>query len=212
VPSFSSIYEDLGNNIPAASRLLMDWGRLLQSHGAAVGTVSAVVLFGISWALTRRGVRAVILKALARLPKVGEHLYTYQLARLYRTAGMLLRGGMPAVQALNMSTGLLSEALRPNLLRAIRSISEGRSLAASLEQFALTTPVAARMLRVGQRSGNMGEMMERVAAFYDGELERSVDLLTRLIEPALMMVIGLVIGLIVVLMYFPVFELAGSIQ
>jgi general secretion pathway protein F len=212
VPSFSSIYEDLGNNIPAASRVLMDWGRLLHTHGAAVGALSAAVLLAIGYALTRRGVRAVALKTLARVPTVGQHLHTYQLARLYRTAGMLLRGGMPAIQALKMSTGLLSEALRPNLSLAIQSISEGRPLAASLEQFALTTPVAARMLRVGQRSGNMGEMMERVASFYDGELERAVDLLTRLIEPALMIVIGLVIGLIVVLMYFPVFELAGSIQ
>ena len=212
VPCFSSIYEDLGNNIPAASRVLMDWGRLLHTHGAAVGALSAAVLLAIGYALTRRGVRAVALKTLARVPTVGQHLHTYQLARLYRTAGMLLRGGMPAIQALKMSTGLLSEALRPNLSLAIQSISEGRPLAASLEQFALTTPVAARMLRVGQRSGNMGEMMERVASFYDGELERAVDLLTRLIEPALMIVIGLVIGLIVVLMYFPVFELAGSIQ
>ncbi len=212
VPSFSSIYEDLGSNIPAASRLLMQWGRLLQAHGVAVGVAAAAVSLVVGYALTRAAVRAVAARTLARVPAVGEHLQIYQLARLYRTAGMLLRGGMPAVQALKMSTGLLSEALRPNLFRAIQSISEGQPLAASLEQVALTTPVAARMLRVGQRSGNMGEMMERVASFYDGELERAVDLLIRLIEPALMMVIGLVIGLIVVLMYFPVFELAGSIQ
>ena len=68
------------------------------------------------------------------------------------------------------------------------------------------------MLRVGERSGNMGEMMERIAAFYDDELARAVDLLTRLIEPILMAVIGLIIGLIVVLMYFPIFELAGTLQ
>jgi general secretion pathway protein F len=68
------------------------------------------------------------------------------------------------------------------------------------------------MLRVGERSGNMGEMMERIAAFYDEELARAVDLLTRLIEPLLMTVIGLIIGVIVVLMYFPIFELAGSLQ
>ena len=68
------------------------------------------------------------------------------------------------------------------------------------------------MLRVGERSGNMGEMMERIAGFYDEELARAVDLLTRLIEPLLMSVIGLIIGVIVVLMYFPIFELAGSLQ
>jgi general secretion pathway protein F len=81
-----------------------------------------------------------------------------------------------------------------------------------MERFQLTTPVATRMLRVGERSGNMGEMMERIAAFYDDELARTVDTLARLIEPALMALVGVVIGVIVVLMYFPIFELAGSIR
>ena len=89
---------------------------------------------------------------------------------------------------------------------------EGKSLTDALAGQGLTTPVAERMLRVGERSGNMGEMMERVAAFYDEELSRWVDVATRLIEPAMMTVIGLVIGLVVVLMYFPIFELAGAVR
>ena len=79
----------------------------------------------------------------------------------------------------------------------------------------LRTPLdeeTVRALRVGERSGNMGEMMERVASFYDEELSRWVDVATRLIEPAMMTVIGLVIGLVVVLMYFPIFELAGAVR
>jgi general secretion pathway protein F len=212
VPSFSSIYEDLGSNIPTASRMLMQWGQLLKDHGTAALTGTLIGLAALIYGFSRRSVRGAMLGAITRIPAIGKQIYTYQLARLYRTVGMLLRGGMPVIQALKMSTGLLSEGLRPNLARAIQSISEGQPLANSLEQMSLTTPVSARMLRVGQRSGNMGEMMERIASFYDGELERAVDLLTRLIEPTLMLVIGLVIGLIVVLMYFPVFELAGSIQ
>jgi general secretion pathway protein F len=125
---------------------------------------------------------------------------------------MLLRGGTPAVTALHMSAGLLDPSLRHHLAQATGAVREGRSLADSLEGYGLTTPVSARMLRVGERTGNMGEMMERIASFYDDEIERSVDLLSRLLEPALMTVIGLVIGAIVVLMYFPIFELAGSIQ
>ena len=72
--------------------------------------------------------------------------------------------------------------------------------------------VAARMLRVGERSGNMGEMTERIAAFYDEEIARWVAIVTRLIEPLFMTLIGLLIGVIVVLMYFPIFQLAGSVQ
>ncbi len=156
--------------------------------------------------------RAAVGRLLARFPMVGYQLELYQLARLYRTVGMLLRGGLPVVTAFEMTRGLLAAAARPRLAAATRAVREGRSLTDALASEGLTTPVAERMLRVGERSGNMGEMMERIAAFYDEELSRFVDLATRLIEPAMMTVIGLVIGLIVVLMYFPIFELAGSIR
>jgi general secretion pathway protein F len=82
----------------------------------------------------------------------------------------------------------------------------------ALEQYGLTTPVALRMLRVGERTGRMGEMMERIASFYEDETARWVERFTKLFEPLLMAFIGLVIGVIVVLMYLPIFELAGSIQ
>jgi general secretion pathway protein F len=81
-----------------------------------------------------------------------------------------------------------------------------------MEAHQLTTPVALRMLRVGERTGQMSEMMERVASFHDEEMARWVEWFTRLFEPLLMVVIGLVIGMIVVLMYLPIFELAGSLQ
>lgn len=212
VPRFSSIYEDLGSDIPAASRLLMRWGQLLQEHGMLVLTVFLAAVAGIIYGVTRPSFRTAFFNALTRIPTIGRQLLTYQLARLYRTVGMLLRGGTPAVSALTMSAGLLSESLRPRLGSAIQSVAEGKSLTFALENDQLTTPVATRMLRVGERSGNMGEMMERIAEFYDDELDRAVDILTRLIEPVLMLVIGLIIGFVVVLMYFPIFELAGSIQ
>jgi general secretion pathway protein F len=212
VPRFSGIYEDLGSNLPFASRMLMQWGKVLESHGSSILAATVVLLGLVVYWVTRPGFRTAAGQLIARVPAIGRQLHTYQLARMFRTVGMLLRGGIPAVTALNMSEGLLSPALRPALAAATRAVSEGRSLASSLELHGLTTPVAVRMLRVGERSGNMGEMMERVAGFYDEELGRAVEMLTRLIEPALMSLIGLVIGVIVVLMYFPIFELAGSLQ
>lgn len=212
VPRFSGIYEDLGGRLPFASRLLMSWGRFAEAHGLWVGLGAAALLAAGTYAVNRRSFRAAVGAALARIPAVGSQLRTYQLARMYRTVGMLLRGGMPAVTALVMSEGLLGATLRASLVLATGAVREGQSIGTAMERHGLTTPVAARMLRVGERGGNMGEMMERIAAFYDEELSRSVDILTRLIEPVLMVVIGCVIGLIVVLMYFPIFELAGSLQ
>lgn len=212
VPRFSSIYEDLGNDLPLASRWLMNWGLLLQEHGARTLLIGAALAGLLAYAVTRPATRRAVVERITRIPALGRQLHVYQLARLYRTVGMLLRGGTPAPAAMQMCEGLLGAALRPALARALREVREGQSLASTLERNGLTTSVAARMLRVGERSGNMGEMMERIAAFYDDELARTIDILTRLIEPLLMAGIGIMIGLIVVLMYFPIFELAGVLQ
>ena len=181
VPRFSGIYEDIGGELPLASRVLMQWGRLLDAHGGAV-LAGALAAFGLAaFGVTRPAFRAALGRLAARLPMVGYQLDLYQLARLYRTVGMLLRGGLPVVTALEMTGGLLAVASQPQLVAATRAVREGRGLADALTTHGLTTPVAERMLRVGERSGNMGEMMERVAAFYDEELSRFVDVATRLI-------------------------------
>ena len=212
VPRFAGIYEDIGGELPLASRLLMQWGQLLDAHGLAVLVGCLATTAAAVYGALRPAVRAAVGRTLARIPAIGRQLELYQLARLYRTVGMLLRGGLPVVTAFEMTRGLLAAAAQPRLAAATRSVREGQSLTDALAATALTTPVAERMLRVGERSGNMGEMMERIAGFYDAELSRFVEVATRLIEPAMMTVIGLVIGGIVVLMYFPIFELAGSIR
>jgi general secretion pathway protein F len=212
VPRFSGIYEEIGGDLPFASRMLMQWGRLLDAHGLLVLGLSLALAGLIASAALQPAFRARIGSTIARIPAIRHQLQLYQLARLYRTAGMLLRGGLPVVTAFDMTQGLLAAAAQPRLAAATRAVREGQSLTESLARHHLTTPVGERMLRVGERSGNMGEMMERVATFYDAELERWVDVATRLIEPVMMTAIGLLIGGIVVLMYFPIFELAGSIQ
>jgi general secretion pathway protein F len=212
VPRFSRIYEDLGSNLPFLSRMLLHWGKLLQSDGWLVLIALALLSVGAIYVGTRPGTRSRIMRILWRMPAVGERMRIYQLARFYRTLGMLLRGGTAVGPALKMVSDLLQSELRLQLQGAARLISEGRSISYSMEAHHLSTPVAQRMLRVGERTGQMGEMMERIAAFYDEEMARFVEWFTRLFEPLLMALIGIVIGLIVVLMYLPIFELAGSLQ
>jgi general secretion pathway protein F len=212
VPRFGRIYEERGSALPLFSRLLLTWGSAVDRHAAVVLSVFAgLILLGI-YSLRLASVRTAIGDALWRLPALGERLRMYQLARFYRTIGMLLRGGTPLVSALDMGGELLHPLLRERLARASRAIREGRGVAQSMEANGLTTPVALRMLNVGEKSGNMGEMLEQIAAFHDEEMARWVDWFTRLFEPILMTIIGLVIGVIVILMYMPIFELAGNLQ
>ncbi|HEY9532023.1 MAG TPA: type II secretion system F family protein [Burkholderiales bacterium] len=210
VPRFAHIYEERAADLPLVSQVLLAWGQAMHTHGVLVlAGLAAFVLLG--WYFFKTS-RTQIGNALWRVPAIGERLKVYQLARFYRTIGMLLRGGMPLVQALDMGAELLHPVLRTRLAAARRAISEGRNVSQSLEAAGLTTPVALRMLGVGERGGNMGEMLEQIAAFHDEELARWVDWFTRLFEPILMALIGLVIGAIVILMYMPIFELAGGIQ
>ncbi len=212
VPRFGRIYEERGSALPLFSRLLLTWGSAVDRHAPVVLSVfGGMILLGI-YALRLANVRTAIGDALWRLPALGERLRMYQLARFYRTIGMLLRGGTPLVSALDMGGELLHPLLRERLARASRAIREGRGVAQSMEANGLTTPVALRMLNVGEKSGNMGEMLEQIAAFHDEEMARWVDWFTRLFEPILMTIIGLVIGVIVILMYMPIFELAGNLQ
>jgi general secretion pathway protein F len=213
IPRFSRVYEELGDDIPAMSRLLMLWGKYFEAHGGAITAGVLVILGALAYGLSRRAAREWLWQRLWRIPAVGEQLKLYQLTRLYRTLGMLLRGGVPLVGALDMAAGLLIQpSMEANLRAARQRISEGQPIAESLARCQLTTEVAEGMLRVGERSGNLGEMMERIAKFYDEEIARWVEWFTRMFEPLLMIFIGLVIGGIVLLMYMPIFELAGSIQ
>ena len=210
VPRFAHIYEERGTELPLFSRLLLAWGQAADAHGMVVLAVLAALAVAAVYA--GRSFRNRIGDALWRLPAIGPRLELYQLARFYRTIGMLVRGGMPLVAALEMGAELLHPLLRERLTAARLAISEGRKLSQSMEANGLATPVALRMLAVGEQSGNVGEMLEQIAGFHDEEIARWVDWFTRLFEPILMAIIGLVIGAVVVLMYMPIFELAGNLQ
>ena len=212
VPRFGKIYEDRSGDLPFFSKVLIGWGQLVEGHALIAFGLLGGLVAAIVYAARDSRAKAFFGDLLWRVPAIGERLKVYQLARLYRTTGMLLRGGMPLVAALGMSAELLHPVLRGRLAATSRAISEGRGVSESFDANGLATPVAMRMLVVGEQSGNMGEMLDRAAGFHDEELARWGDWFTRMFEPLLMAVIGLVIGAIVVLMYMPIFELAGNLR
>jgi len=212
VPRFSKVYEDISTELPVFSKALLALGRAVTEHGWLVAISIGGLLAAAVYLATNRRTRAALARQLWKIPDLGERIKAYQLARLYRTLGMLLRAGIPFVRATDMVEGLLAEHLRRQLASARKSIEEGIAVSTALDAAQLTTPVATRMLLVGERGGRLGEMLERVARFYDDETARFVDWSTRLLEPVLMAILGLAVGTVVVLMYMPIFELAGAIQ
>src|SRR5512138_2237968 len=212
VPRFAQVYEDMSHTLPFFSQLLLGFGSFVGRHGLVLFCALVGVAGFAAWALSRREFRARFNQRLWRMPAVGERMKTYQLARLYRTAGMLMRAGIPALRALEMVEDLLAAHLRPQLRQARALIEQGHAMSAALGAAGLATPVATRMMLVGERSGDMGRMLGEIARFHDDEVARFVDWFTRAFEPVLMAVLGLAVGLVVVLMYMPIFELAGNIK
>ncbi len=212
VPRFASIYEDTGRELPAASRIMISWGSFASAHWLPLTVGGAASVAAVAW-LLMRSLRSGALSSLAqRLPWVGERMRLYELSRLYLTLGLLLDSGIPIVTAISMSRGVVSAGMRTLLDVARAQIESGESLSAAFEQRTLTTPISVRMLRVGERSGQLGEMLIEAAAFYESAVARFIDRFVRVFEPALMAVIGIIVGGIVLLLYMPIFDLAGSIQ
>lgn len=214
VPRFSKVYEDVGrDNLPALSRALMAWGQFVGEHAGAFSLVCLVLMAALAYALTRPALRAATMRRLWQLPGLGEHLRIYQLARFTRTVAMLLKGGVPLLPALDMTESLLRQpALQTGLVAARAAIREGRAVSDAFGANGLSTEIGTRLLIVGERSGELGDMMARIATFYDEQIARAVDWASRLFEPLLMTIIGFLIGGIVILMYLPIFELASSLQ
>jgi general secretion pathway protein F len=212
VPRFAEVYQGAGRSLPWLSRVMLDWGQFAGRHagGLLIGFAATVSL--AAWAIRRALQRGGAARLLARLPGIGERARIYELSRLYLTLGMLNEGGITLVNAIDTVQGMVSPGVAAGLRAARAAIEAGRPLSDAFEANGLTTPISLRMLRVGERTGAMGTMLTRSAAFYDGEIGRWIDRFTRTFEPLLMAAIGLVVGAIVVLLYMPIFDLAGDMS
>jgi general secretion pathway protein F len=210
VPRFAGLLEGVGGDLPFASRALIAVGAFSGEHPVALLLIAAA-LVAVPVTAWRRGLREALLARLWRLPLIGPKLHLLALAQLYRCLAMLLLAGVPIVPALVNARGVAAAHLRAALDRATEAVRLGERLSVCLQREGLATPVSLRMLRVGEHSGELGAMLAQAAGFYDEELSRLSDLVTRLVNPALMLIMGLVIGTVVVLMYLPIFQLVEQV-
>lgn len=146
-----------------------------------------------------------------RAPKVRDVCALFALTRFYRTVGLLIAGGTPVIDALELSGKVLPAHFGARLAAALTELRAGRSVSTVFAAHALTTSVAERLLRVGEQSGDLGGMCEHIAQFHDGALDRSIEMISKVFEPVLMLAVGATVGAVVLLLYMPIFELAGSV-
>ena len=211
IPRFAAVFDAVAD-LPATARLMVWWGDLVQTQGNLLLTGLVLAVGGLVLLLRSAAFKQRAARLLWKIPSLGAQRTLFVLARFYRTAGMLLMGGMPVVTAVALSGALLPAERQADLRHAMTDIQAGQPLSTSLARHQLTTAVAERLLRVGEQSGELAAMCERIAQFHDEALERAIELFSKVFEPLLMLVVGGLIGLIVFMLYMPIFELAGSIQ
>ncbi|MEL4177447.1 type II secretion system F family protein [Roseateles sp. PN1] len=212
LPRFAGILDGLNSDLPWASKVLIQFGSTAGKHpGLVLGGMALLLLAGYAlW--MNAALRLRVQAALWTMPGLGPKLRVLALARLYRSLAMLLASGVPVLAALRIVQDVVAAPWRPAVAAAAAQIENGQRLSEALESQDLATPVARRMVRVGERSGEVPAMLERAAAFHDEEAARLTELLTRAINPALMLIMGVLIGGIIVLMYLPIFQLVEQVQ
>jgi general secretion pathway protein F len=212
VPRFASVYEEGGRSMSSVTRSLLMTGRFISDNGWLLGIGALILAAVVAFSWRQGKLKAALLDWGSRLPGVGGRLLEYEASRIYMTLGLLTGGGVPLKQALRTVASASGSRVQAALERVISQIEAGTAFSAAMESQALAGPVATRLLRIGERAGNLSEMLVKASTYIDSEISRFVDRFSRAVEPLLMAAIGVVIGTIVVLLYIPIFELAGSLQ
>lgn len=212
MPTFADIYGQNKTSLPGPTRLLLT----AVEHGRDWLPWLAAGLFGLGAGLYK-WVRTTIGKAhLDRLslhvPIIGDVLLKNQIVRMARTLSTVLAGGIPLLSALQITSGAVTNRVLSQAIdRATDRVREGAGLAASLKQEGLFPQMTLEMIEVGETTGSLETMLNDVAEFHEGELDLRLSQITTWIEPALLLVMGFIVGGIVIVMYLPVFQIAGTV-
>lgn len=212
VPTFAKIYLDTGSELPFATMVLIRATGFVKTHFILFGVSILSAIIGIRVFL-RSGSNAVYLDAVKlRAPVFGDIYRGYAVSKFSRTLGMILASGMPIVTAIEMSKAVLNNSvLEARMDVVIKKVSEGSTAAKALAEAAILPEITLRMFSVGEKSASLPAILADISDFHDEEITHRIGILTDLIEPALMVIMGFVIGTIVVLMYLPIFQLGSRI-
>jgi type II secretion system protein F len=208
IPKIVTIFDDLNQQLPLVTELLIQWSGFLHDYWwmLILGTV-ALILFLKRYMATEEG-RMRIDKLIVRVPLVGDVILKRQIARFSRTLGSLLRNGVPILNALGISKEVLTNrAVRTEVDRVPEAITQGEGMAATLRDSPYFPPVVTNMIAIGEETGNLPGVLIKVAETYETQVDRSVKTLTSIIEPLIILAMGLVVGFIVISMLLPIFQL-----
>ena len=211
VPSFQKMISSQGGTMPPLTKFVMDLGDTLSQHWILTILVIVGAVFGIRFLFRNAKTKAVIDRVVFKLPKVGSFVQIVTVSRFARTFGTLMSSGVPILQAMTITRDTLDNVvLRDALSRVHDRVRDGDTLAQPLEQAKVFPPMVCSMVQVGEETGQLPEMLTRVADTYDEEVDNAVGALTSIIEPVLILFLAVVVGTIVVAMFMPIITISSS--
>jgi type IV pilus assembly protein PilC len=212
IPIFAKMFAESERELPALTKVIMSLSDFLKVGALplVIGLV-AVVTIVRRWHKTESGARALD-PFILKMPVFGDLTRKTAIARFSRTLSTLLSSGVPIIDALEITARSSGNwVIEDAILKARVSIKGGENIADPLSKTAVFPPMVTQMIAIGEASGGLDEMLSKVADFYDDEVDQAVENLTNALEPIIMVVLGGVVGVLVVAMYLPIFQLAGTI-
>jgi type IV pilus assembly protein PilC len=214
IPMFAGMFEQMGAKLPAFTQFLVDLSQFLTSvYSLLIFVVLAAVVYAFrAFQSTPQGAFIVDQYKL-KLPVFGDLIRKVSVARFSRTLGTLLKSGVPLMPALEIVRDSIGNLVVSAVMEDLRlSVSEGEGLAKPLERAGVFPAMVTQMVAIGEETGSIDAMLDKVADFYDEEVENSVKALTSMLEPLMMVLIGGIVGSIVVGMYLPIFDIVNKIK
>lgn len=213
VPTFAKMFHDLGAELPAPTMVILQISTFLNNYFTYIILGIVAIVVGIHlWGRTESG-RLQIDKFKLAMPAVGNLIRKSSVSRFSRTLGTLISSGVSILDALNVTAKTAGNKVVQNAIKkASVSIAEGDTITGPLKECGVFPPMVIQMISVGEKTGGLDEMLNKIADFYDEEVDAAVSALTSMIEPMVIVIMGIVIGGILIAMYLPMFDIIGKIS
>lgn len=213
VPQFESLFQGFGADLPAFTQMIVDTSRFLQSYWWLVFGGLGVAIFGFLQLKKRStAFRNLLDRVALRIPVIGKILHGSAIARFARTLAITFRAGVPLVEALDIVSGATgSETYRRAVMRIKDDVSVGYTVNTAMRQVGLFPHMVVQMTAIGEEAGSLDDMLTKVAEFYEEEVDNAVDSLSSLLEPFIMVILGVLVGGMVIGMYLPIFKMGETI-
>jgi len=212
IPTFARIFKDFGGELPLPTRIVMMLSVFLKSYWWALGGGIVLLIMAIRRYYRTSSGRMRIDRFLLRVPVMGDVLRKASIARFTRTLGTMIASGVPILTALEITARTAgNKVIEEAILATKGSIGQGETISAPLRESKVFPPMVVQMIAVGEETGALDKMLEKIAAFYDEEVSVAVDTLTSVIEPILIVFMGVLVGGMVVAMYLPMFKLINVV-